>query len=232
MLTSDSVTIKAIPPVGKFRVKKLRWGSERRTLWLTLLAILATLFLFTTFSWGTFALVVGGSLVFSWLITRLRHSGLIGGAVKVTDQQVPRLAQIFQECAWRIRPPLMQGFVVQSPIPGAYSFGLTAPQAVVLHSGVIDLLDEGELRFVIGHEMGHIAFQHTRLSSLLGGLAGVPGAPILSALAALAFLAWSRCAVFSANRAGVAGTPLALPHTIAQTQRRIQPGRRNRITPG
>jgi putative metalloprotease len=37
-----------------------------------------------------------------------------------------------------------------------------ADDTIRLYSGLMDLLDDGELLFVIGHEMGHIVKQHTR----------------------------------------------------------------------
>jgi Zn-dependent protease with chaperone function len=57
--------------------------------------------------------------------------------------------------------------------------------------------------FVIGHELGHVALGHTRLSTLVGGLLGVPTVPFFSAFLLPAFLWWSRCAEYSADRAGL-----------------------------
>jgi putative metalloprotease len=37
-----------------------------------------------------------------------------------------------------------------------------ADGTIRLYSGLMDMMDDGELRFVIGHEMGHIVKQHTR----------------------------------------------------------------------
>lgn len=37
-----------------------------------------------------------------------------------------------------------------------------ADGSIRIFSGLMDLLDDGELRFVIGHEMGHVVKQHTR----------------------------------------------------------------------
>lgn len=37
-----------------------------------------------------------------------------------------------------------------------------ADGSIRIFSGLMDMLDDGELRFVIGHEMGHIVKQHTR----------------------------------------------------------------------
>ena len=37
-----------------------------------------------------------------------------------------------------------------------------ADGTIRIYSGLMDLLEDGELRFVIGHEMGHVVKQHTR----------------------------------------------------------------------
>jgi len=37
-----------------------------------------------------------------------------------------------------------------------------ADGTIRIYSGLMDMMDDGELRFVIGHEMGHIVKQHTR----------------------------------------------------------------------
>ena len=36
-----------------------------------------------------------------------------------------------------------------------------ADGTIRIYSGLMDMLDDGELRFVIGHEMGHIVKEHT-----------------------------------------------------------------------
>ena len=64
-------------------------------------------------------------------------------------------------------------------------------------------MDADELRFVIGHELGHIALGHTYLNSLVGGMAGIPSPSAASALLAMAFLSWNRTCEHSADRAGL-----------------------------
>jgi hypothetical protein len=84
---------------------------------------------------------------------------------------------------------------------------------VVVTSGMVDLLDEEELRFVLGHEMGHVLSGHAvyqtmlqRLIRLSGVLAAIPigGLGIRAITAAL--MEWSRKAELSADRAGLLAT--------------------------
>ena len=198
-------TAQTLPPQPRkpFRLGDMRWGSERRWFWFTILIFALGIFVFTTISLGTLFVILLGVFALAWFLMRLLHAGMLGSAVKVTSAQMPSLAKLFEECARRVQPPLVQGFVAQSPLLNAYAFGFSSPQAIVLYSGLVEHLDEDELRFVIGHEMGHVAFGHTRVNSTIGGLAGVPGIPFISEIISVAFLAWSRCAEFSSDRAGL-----------------------------
>lgn len=66
--------------------------------------------------------------------------------------------------------------------------------AVVLSSGIVNLLDGDELSFVIGHEIGHYLFRH-----------GYYDRP--SGLSELAFMHWQRAREVSADRAGLVCAP-------------------------
>lgn len=183
---------------NRARITHLRWSSESFSFWATVVVVVLGVFTFTTVSFGMFLFFVIAAAALGWFITRLQHAALIGSAVRVTDEMQP-IAQLFDDCGQRVNAPPVQGFIVQSPLLNAYAFGLTSPQAIVLYSSLIDHLDEDELRFVIGHEMGHTLFNHTRVNSIIGGLAGVPGLPFIS----MVFAGWSRCAEYSSDRAGL-----------------------------
>ena len=81
---------------------------------------------------------------------------------------------------------------------------------VVIHSGLLEILDEDELRSILGHELGHIMsghtdVQHDRRTSCC--TSGVSNLPFLAAAALLPFqlalLEWSRKSEFSSDRAGL-----------------------------
>jgi Zn-dependent protease with chaperone function len=105
-------------------------------------------------------------------------------------------------------PPAL--FLAQTPIVNAFALGKEEP-AIVLQTGLVELLDEDELRAVIGHELGHIHCGHTiyRLMALFLALLARVGAmragygDIFSIPIQLALLEWSRKAEFSADRAAV-----------------------------
>src|SRR2546425_9009519 len=88
-------------------------------------------------------------------------------AVRVGPTQFPRLNQLYTEVLtsldWPERPEL---FVSQTPFANAGAFGMDKP-FIVINSGTLKLLDDDELRNVLGHELGHVmsgdALYHTIL---------------------------------------------------------------------
>jgi Zn-dependent protease with chaperone function len=85
----------------------------------------------------------------------------------------------------------------------AYTFGLSSPKVVVLYSALFEAMDEEEILFILGHELGHVALGHTWLNSLVGGMAGIPSSFSAAALMSMAFLWWNRACEYSADRAGL-----------------------------
>ena len=88
---------------------------------------------------------------------------------------------------------------------------------IVLQSGMVSLLDDGELRVVLGHELGHIMSEHMLYRTVatillrlglrsLPALAGIAIQPIRYAL-----LEWMRKSELSCDRAGLLASqePLA-----------------------
>lgn len=84
---------------------------------------------------------------------------------------------------------------------------------IVVSSGMVALLDEEEMRFVLGHEMGHVGSGHAvyqtllqRLIRLNGVLTAMPlgGLGVRAILRGL--LEWSRKSELSADRAGLLAT--------------------------
>lgn len=142
-------------------------------------------------------------VILSYSSSRAHHHALIAQAYQVTHQNAPELADLVQSCVERLKPDPVQAFVVKSNQLNAYTFGLDSPKVVVLYSALLKVMDEDELRFIIGHELGHVALGHTWLNSLVGGMAGIPSGSAASAILLLAFLSWNRACEYSADRAGL-----------------------------
>jgi Zn-dependent protease with chaperone function len=130
-------------------------------------------------------------------------------AVRTGPKQFVRLDRMLDEvCAtldWPARPEL---YLSQSPEANAGAFGMERP-FIVLQSGMVSLLSDGELRVVLGHELGHIMSEHMLYRTVatillrlglrsLPALAGIALQPIRYAL-----LEWMRKSELSCDRAGL-----------------------------
>ena len=137
----------------------------------------------------------------------------LASAIKVDDRQFARLHRLLGEVGATLdAPELPEMYVAASPFFGAATIGMNKP-IIVLNSGMVDLLDEEELRFLIAHELGHAlsghAVYHTllrRLIVLTGVLSSIPfGGTGLRVIVA-ALLEWQRKSELSADRAGLLAT--------------------------
>jgi Zn-dependent protease with chaperone function len=72
-----------------------------------------------------------------------------------------------------------------------------------VYANVVRVMDADELRFIFGHELGHVRLGHTWLNSLLGGMAGIPSPYLAAILLHFAFRWWNRLCEYSADRAGL-----------------------------
>jgi Zn-dependent protease with chaperone function len=130
---------------------------------------------------------------------------LLGNAVKVSERQFSRVHTITRECSETlgIIPP--QVYLVSSPHMNAGTFGTDEESFIVVHSALVDQYTDEELRFVIGHECGHIHNSHVVYLTTLHFLRLVAeaylGALVMPAM--LPLMAWSRRAEITSDRAGM-----------------------------
>jgi Zn-dependent protease with chaperone function len=180
-----------------------RYPNERLILALTITLVLVVIAVTATATLCGSAVFVALMLAFAYALNSAHHDALVRRAQAVTPQSLPHLAQLVRECAARLRPGKTQAYIAPGRILNAYTFGLTEPRNVVIYAGMLEVMDEGELKFVVGHELGHVALGHTWLNSLVGGMAGVPSPYGAAILLYFAFRWWNRACEYSADRAGL-----------------------------
>jgi Zn-dependent protease with chaperone function len=180
-----------------------RYPGEQIILIVTLALVFLVIAVTATATLCGSALFTLVMVAFSYGASRVRHEELLKHAQPVTLQTAPGLAALVRECAARLQVEPVQVFVAPSGVLNAYTFGLTAPKVVVLYSSLLQMMDADELRFIIGHEMGHVCLGHTWLNSLVGGLAGIPSPMLAFVVLNLAFRWWNRACEYSADRAGL-----------------------------
>jgi Zn-dependent protease with chaperone function len=108
-----------------------------------------------------------------------------------------------ETCSKRLQSDSFETFIAPQNALNAYTFGIVEPYGVVLYAGLLKIMDADELRFVIGHELGHVCLGHTWLNSLIGGMAGIPSPGVGTAILYFAFRSWNRACEYSADRAGM-----------------------------
>ncbi|MFI9646173.1 M48 family metallopeptidase [Streptomyces sp. NPDC052040] len=103
-------------------------------------------------------------------------------------------------------PPM---YVTQDPQPNAMCIGLDEP-IVVVTTGLVELLDEEEMRAVVGHEAGHALSGHAVyrtillfLTSLAVRVAWIPLGNLAIMAIVTALREWFRKSELSADRAGL-----------------------------
>src|SRR6059036_1771254 len=88
-------------------------------------------------------------------------------AVRVGPTQFPRLNALYTDVLtsldWPSRPEL---FVSQTPFVNAGAFGMDQP-FIVINSGALRLLDDDEMRALLGHELGHVMSGHALYRTIL-----------------------------------------------------------------
>mgnify|MGYP000885102025 CR=1 FL=1 len=130
---------------------------------------------------------------------------LLGNAVKVSDRQFPRIHRIAKECSETLGIVPPQVYIVNSPHLNAGTFGTDEESFIVVHSALVDHYTDEELRFVIGHECGHVHNKHVVYLTTLHFLHVLAQhyLGLLVAPAVLPLNAWSRRAEITCDRAGM-----------------------------
>ena len=158
----------------------------------------------------------------------------MASAVKVTPKQCPDLYAKLQIACTTLGVEMPDMYVQQNPMVNAFTGGVEKP-IIVLHSALIERLNDEETLAVISHEVGHIHAEHVlyitaaRLIefALNRSIAAfVPGSEIIKLIVSLgiasALLAWARRAELSCDRAAL--LVMQDPHVIGRTMMKLAGG--------
>ncbi|MEG4997638.1 M48 family metallopeptidase [Microcoleus sp. B4-D4] len=136
----------------------------------------------------------------------------LASSVQVGENQLPHLHQLLLDACKTLDLEVPQLYVRQHPMPNAYTFAMRGRQPfVVMHTSLIDLLTDEEVKAVIAHELGHLKCEHgvyLTLANLIVLAAGQisPLGTVLAQGLQAQMLEWLRCAEFTCDRAALLAT--------------------------
>ncbi|MCC0098223.1 M48 family metallopeptidase [Streptomyces flavotricini] len=131
-------------------------------------------------------------------------------SVRVGETQFPHLHEMLRDACYILDlEKVPQMYVQQDPKPNAMCIGLDEP-IIVVTTGLVELLDEEEMRAVVGHEVGHALSGHAVYRTILLFLTGlalkvawIPLGNVAIMALVTALREWFRKSELSADRAGL-----------------------------
>jgi len=102
---------------------------------------------------------------------------LISTGAKVADaDEQSRYYRIVSQLAESAKVPMPRLYVINEPAPNAFATGRDPEHsALAVTSGLLEIMDDKELRAVLGHEMSHVRNYDIRISMIVFGLTMLVG---------------------------------------------------------
>lgn len=148
--------------------------------------------------------------VFKTVMTEFIHQGIeriyriqyTGSSLKIKKEDYPDIYRALENAGAALDMHKLPALYLQYYYAiNAFTTGKKEP-LVVVNSGTIDLLNEEELQYIIGHELGHILSDHVLYHMMVQGLVdfiNIPGKDLIE----LPLYYWFRMSELTADRAGL-----------------------------
>lgn len=148
-----------------------------------LLGVLTGILILTGYAIGSYfgnpVQAIEFSLIFAMMLNFLTYLYsdkivlAMTGAKIVSPSDYPRLHRIVERVANAAKIPKPKVAIIDKDAPNAFATGRGPGKSVVaVTRGLLNLLDEGELEAVIGHEIAHIKGRDVLISTIAATIAG------------------------------------------------------------
>lgn len=156
---------------------------------------------------ATPGLTVIGKFITKNMVERVYTVQYTGSNLKVTQSNYPKIYEYLQYACQILDIKNIPDLYIQ------WGYGINAMTVgsenpiIVLNSGLIDLCDDDEIMFVIGHECGHVKSNHMlyhMMAQVLNYIINsIPLGNVAAAPIQYALYYWDRMSEFTADRAGL-----------------------------
>ena len=150
-------------------------GINRAKTWVLIAGLLGLFVLVGRVLGGQKGMVIALILGLAFNFAMYWFSGSIAVATTrskpVTEQQFPALYRIVRELAQREDMPMPQIYVSEMMQPNAFATGRNPSNAkVAVTQGILQILDERELRGVLAHELSHVKNRDILIGTIAAGI--------------------------------------------------------------
>ncbi len=135
---------------------------------------------------------------------KMLHGVNMASKIRLGPNQLPHIYNLLPPICETLGIAEPELYLEMNPAPNAYTYGDTQV-FITVTSGLLEYMEEDEIKAVLAHECGHIACRHvlyrTMGSMILNGGAEFLNLGIITVPLRLAFFHWKRCSEFSCDRA-------------------------------
>ena len=94
-------------------------------------------------------------------------------AKEISETEAPEIYNIVKRLTIKGNLPMPKVYIIQSPNPNAFATGRNPDHAAVaVTTGILKLLDNGELEGVLGHELAHVKGRDILIGTIAATFAG------------------------------------------------------------